>query len=79
MRYDNFFKTAKKCFLSTDLLTRKWCGSSGCQVSFEKKSKRKVRGVLQSQAAAHPIHEEEEETDKTKQAQIKQTHEKHQN
>ena len=33
--------------------------------SFEKKKKtgkRKVQGVLQSQAAAHPIHEEEEET-----------------
>ena len=35
----------------------------------------------QSQAADHPGHEEEEETDKdkTKQAQIAQMHEKHQN
>ena len=41
------------------------------------KGKRKVQGVQQSQAAALPRHEEEEETDKTKQAQIKQTCEKH--
>ena len=40
------------------------------------KGKRKLQGVLQSQAAAHPRHEEEEDTDKTKQTQIKQTHEK---
>ena len=39
---------------------------------------RKVQGVPQSQAAAHPRYEEEEETNKTKQAQIEQTHEKHQ-
>ena len=32
-----------------------------------------MQGVPQSQAAALPRHEEEEETDKTKQAQIKQT------
>ena len=32
----------------------------------------------QSQAAAHPRHKEEEETDKTKQAQIEQMYEKHQ-
>ena len=42
-----------------------------------KKSKRKVQGVPQSQAAALPRHQEEEETDKTKQAQIEQTYEKH--
>ena len=41
------------------------------------KGKRKVLGVPQSQAAAHLRHEEEDETDKTKQAQIKQTYEKH--
>ena len=35
------------------------------------------KGVPQSQAAANPRHEEEEETDKTKQAQIEQTYEKH--
>ena len=38
---------------------------------------KKVQGVPQSQAAALPRHQEEEETDKTKQMQIKQTYEKH--
>ena len=41
------------------------------------KCKRKVPGVPQSKAAAHPRQQEEEETDKTKQAQIQQTYEKH--
>ena len=40
-----------------------------------KKGRRKVKGVPQSQAAALPRHQEEEETDKTKQA--KQKYEKH--
>ena len=40
-------------------------------------SKTKVQGVPQSQAAALPRHQEEEETDKTKQAQIYQTYKKH--
>ena len=40
------------------------------------KGKRKVQGVPQLQAAAHPRHQKKEETDKTKQAQIEQTHEK---
>ena len=44
----------------------------------KKKGKRKVKGVPQSQTAAHPRHQEEEETDKTKQAQIEQTYQKHQ-
>ena len=35
----------------------------------KQKDKRKVQGVLQSQTAAPPRHQEEEETDKTKQAQ----------
>ena len=43
----------------------------------KKKGKRKVQGVPQSQTAALPRHQEEEETDKTKQAQIEQRHEKH--
>ena len=34
------------------------------------KGKRKVKGVPQSQTAAPPRHQEEEETDKSKQAQI---------
>ena len=42
-----------------------------------KKGKRKVQGVSQSQTAAFPRHQEEEETDKSKQAQINQTYEKH--
>ena len=41
----------------------------------QKKGKRK--GELQSQTAALTRHQEEEETDKTKQAQIEQTYEKH--
>ena len=44
---------------------------------YRKKGKRKVQGVPQSQTAALPRHQEEEETDKSKQAQIKQTYEKH--
>ena len=42
----------------------------------KKKSKRKVQGMPQSQTAALRRHQEEE-TDKTKQAQIEQTYEKH--
>ena len=42
-----------------------------------KKGKRKVQGVPQSQTAALPRPQEEEETDKSKQAKIKQTYEKH--
>ena len=42
-----------------------------------KKGKRKVQGVPQSQTAAHPRPQEEEETDKSKQAQTEQTYEKH--
>ena len=43
----------------------------------KKKGKRKVRGMPESQTAALPRHQKEEETDKTKQAQIEQTYEKH--
>ena len=39
--------------------------------------KRKVQGVPQSQTAALPRPQEEEETDKSKQAQTEQTYEKH--
>ena len=42
----------------------------------KKKGKRKVQGVPQSQTAALPRHQEEEETNKSKQAQIEQTYEK---
>ena len=41
-----------------------------------RKSKRKVKGVPQSQTAALPRQQEDEESDKTKQAQIEQMYEK---
>ena len=44
---------------------------------YRTRGKRKVKGVPQSQTAALPRHQEEEETDKAKQAQIEQTYEKH--
>ena len=44
----------------------------------KKGGKRKVQGMPQSQTTALPRHQDEEETDKTKQAQIEQTYEKHQ-
>ena len=43
----------------------------------EKKGKRKVQGVPQSKTAALSRPQEEEETDKSKQAQTEQTYEKH--
>ena len=43
----------------------------------KKISKRKIQGVPQSQTAGLHRHQEEEETDKTKQAEIEQTYEKH--
>ena len=43
----------------------------------KKKDKRKVQGVPQPETAALLRHQEEEETDKSKQAQIEQTYEKH--
>ena len=46
-------------------------------ITFKKKGKRKVQGVPQSQTVALPRPQEEEETDKSKQAQIEQTYEKH--
>ena len=57
--------------------------SLGCETtsleywSKSKKGKRKVQGVPQSQTEALPRHQEEEETDKSLQAQIEQTYEKH--
>ena len=42
-----------------------------------KEGKRKVQEVPQSQTAALPRPQEEEETDKSKQAQIEQAYEKH--
>ena len=42
--------------------------------NIQKKGKRKVHGVPQSQTAALPRPQEEEETDKSKQAQTKETY-----
>ena len=44
---------------------------------WKKKGKRKVQGMPQSKTAARPRHQVEEETNKTKQAQIEQTYEEH--
>ena len=46
------------------------------EIPIEKNGKR-VQGVPQSDATALPRHQEEEETDKTKQEQIEQTYGKH--
>ena len=46
-------------------------------IAGREKGKRKVQGVPQSQTAALPRPKEEEETDKSKQAQTEQTYEKH--
>ena len=48
-----------------------------CAATKRKNGKRKAQEVPQSQAAALLRHQEEEETDKTKQGQIEQTYEKH--
>ena len=50
--------------------------STVCQSKW-KKGKRKVQGVPQSQTAGFPRPQEEEETEKFKQAQTEQTYEKH--
>ena len=56
----------------------KWSGSTLFVIKYvSKKGKRKVQGVPQSQTAALPIPQEEEETNKFKQAQTEQTYEKH--
>ena len=44
----------------------------------KKKGKRKAQGVPQPQTAAPPRPQKKEKTDKSKQAQIEQTYEKHQ-
>ena len=46
-------------------------------MELKKKGKRKVQGVPQLQTTVIPRHQEEEETDKSKQAQVEQTSEKH--
>ena len=44
--------------------------SAYASIMTKKRGKRKVQGVPQSETAALPRHQEEEETDKSKQAQI---------
>ena len=46
-------------------------------IQYPKKGKRKVQGVPQSQTAALPRPQVEEETNKSKQAQTEQMYEKH--
>ena len=53
------------------------CDETKQRAEWQKTGKRKVQGVPQSQTAALPRPQEEEETDKSKQAQIEQTYEKH--
>ena len=48
-----------------------------CANNMRTKGNRKVHGVPQSQTAALPRLQEEEETDKSKQAQNEQTYKKH--
>ena len=69
--------TVKKfCLSSEKRSTLK--GNSSKSFSFlVGRGKRKVQGVPQSQTAPLPRHQEEEETDKTEQAQIEQMYEKH--
>ena len=56
----------------------KWLLFEECEQKKKKKNgERKVQGLPQSQTAALPRHDQEEETDKTKQAQMEQTYEKH--
>ena len=52
-------------------------GGSRPPTEKSEKGKRKVQGVPQSQTAALPRPQEEEETDKSKHAQTEQTYEKH--
>ena len=52
-------------------------GGGGGGGGFTNHTKNEQHTNLQSQASALPRHQEEEKTDKTKQAQIEQTHEKH--
>ena len=63
--------------LSQNLTVEQHCHPTAHYQNPYKKGKRKVQGVPQSQTAALPRHQEEEETNKSKQAQIEQTYEKH--
>ena len=59
-------------------ITQSWYQNGDSVIkTLSKKGNRKVQGVPQSQTAALPKPQEEEETNKSKQAQIEQTYEKH--
>ena len=62
---------------NADVVSDKLVENDAGELSMSEKGKRKVQGVPQSQTAAHPRPQEEEETDKSKQAQTEQTYEKH--
>ena len=49
-------------------------GLKNTRKTITQKGKKKVQGMPQSQTAALPRHQDKEETDKTKQAQIEQTY-----
>ena len=61
-------RTKYKVFLS-------WVGKG--IICPKQMGKRKVQGAPQSQTSVLPRHQEEGETDKSKQTQIEQTYEKH--
>ena len=73
--------------LHTDQINKCFYCYGSCYVMFDflmffykqlcKKGKRKVQGVPQSLIPALPRPQEEEENDKSKQAQTEQTYEKH--
>ena len=77
---EDFANTLEKLNLGADVFLRhvqcRWLTQIPCLERI-KKGKRKVRGVPQSQTAALPRPQEEEETDKSKPAQTEQTYEKH--
>ena len=64
-----------KTFFMLNSAEHELCPANASQITnhYKKKGKRKVQGVPQSQTAALPRPQEEEETDKSKQAQIEQT------
>ena len=81
LRTDIYIIFVRSWFSLNILLVRQLV-TSGCTIVAAPKEKKtqKVREnqeVPQSQTATLPRHQEEEETDKAKQAQIEQTYEKH--
>ena len=79
-----FFDKISEAKLTINLAKSEFChvtltflGHAVGQRQVKKKSKRKVQGVPQSQTAALPRPQKEGKTDKSKQAQIELTYEKH--